>query len=366
MRRRRQIRTTRSARISRAAVAVAALALVATACGETSSDAAKDDDGGGKKSGAYQGKGIGLAYDIGGQGDQSFNDAAHSGYARARKDFKIGGVDMEPGDGESSADKTQRIEQLARQGYDPVVGVGFIYAPAIQDVAKKYPDTTFGIIDDNTVEADNVADLVFHEEQGSYLAGVAAAKTTKAGHVGFIGGVDIPIIHKFEAGFVQGVKSVDPKIKIERRYLTEKPEEGGFASPDKGQDAASGQLEAGADVLYHAAGLSGQGVIQEAGSQKKWAIGVDSDQYRQKALAKNKRYILGSAFKDVGGAVYDLTKSVVRGKPMTGTQRYDLKSGRVGFSDSNPEYRRMKDVVAAVEQAKKDIISGKVKVKIKP
>ncbi|MFD9909457.1 BMP family protein [Streptomyces sp. NPDC059063] len=353
--------------VARLFVAAAALALLATACGETSGDAAKDDDdGGGGKKGGYRGKGIGLAYDIGGQGDQSFNDAAHSGYQRARKDFRIGGVDMEPGDGESSADKTQRIEELARQGYDPVIGVGFIYAPAIQDVAKKYPNTTFGIIDDNTVKADNVADLVFHEEQGSYLAGVAAARTTKAKHVGFIGGVDIPIIHKFEAGFVQGVKSVDPKIKIEKRYLTEKPEEGGFASPDKGQDAASGQLEAGADVLYHAAGLSGQGVIQEAGSQHKWAIGVDSDQYKQKALGKYKKYILGSAFKDVGGAVYDLTKSVVRGKPMNGTQRYDLKSGRVGFSDSNPAYRSRKDVVAAVERAKQDIITGKVKVKTRP
>ncbi|MEI5102008.1 BMP family ABC transporter substrate-binding protein [Streptomyces sp. PmtG] len=362
------MRRRRLSRISQVAVAVATLALVATACGETSSEANKDDDGGdgGGKKGGYRGKGIGLAYDIGGQGDQSFNDAAFSGYERAREDFEIGGVDMEPGDGESSADKTQRIEQLARQGYDPVIGVGFIYAPAIQEVAKKYPKTTFGIVDDNTVKAGNVADLVFHEEQGSYLAGVAAAKATKVKHVGFIGGVDIPIIHKFEAGFVQGVKSVDPKIKIEKRYLTEKPEEGGFASPDKGQDAASGQLEAGADVLYHAAGLSGQGVIQEAGSKKKWAIGVDSDQYRQKALAKHKRYILGSAFKDVGGAVYDLTKSVVEGKPTTGTQRYDLKSGRVGFSDSNPAYKEMKDVVAAVERAKKDIIGGKVKVSTRP
>ncbi|WP_282792880.1 BMP family ABC transporter substrate-binding protein [Streptomyces sp. CC224B] len=375
MRRRRQLRTTRSRSRTRTrtrnaqwpqlAVTVTAFALLATACGETSSDAAKDDDGG-RKSGAYQGEGIGLAYDIGGQGDQSFNDAAFSGYERARKDFGIGGVDMEPGDGESAADKTQRIEQLARQGYDPVIGVGFVYAPAIQEVAKKYPKTTFGIVDDNTVQAANVADLVFHEEQGSYLAGVAAARATKARHVGFIGGVDIPIIHKFEAGFVQGVRSVDPRIRIERRYLTEKPEEGGFSSPDKGQDAASGQLEAGADVLYHAAGLSGQGVIQEAGTQKKWAIGVDSDQYRQKALAKYKRYILGSAFKDVGGAVYDLTKSVVRGKPLTGTQRYDLRSGRVGFSDSNPAYRARKDIVAAVEKAEKDIISGRVKVRTRP
>ncbi|MGV2916970.1 BMP family lipoprotein [Streptomyces alfalfae] len=359
----------RVSKLSQVAVAVASLALAVSACGKTSSEASKDDgdgDGKGPAGSSYKGKGIGLAYDIGGQGDQSFNDAAFSGYDKARKEFKIGGVDMEPGDGESSADKVQRLEQLARQGYDPVIGVGFVYAPAVEAAAKKYPKTTFGIIDDNTVKADNVADLVFHEEQGSYLAGVAAAKASKAKHVGFIGGVDIPLIHKFEAGFVQGVKSVDPKIEIEKRYLTEKPEEGGFSSPDKGQNAASGQIEAGADVIYHAAGLSGQGVIQEAGSQKKWAIGVDSDQYKQKALAKYKDYILGSALKDVGGAVYDLSKSVVEGEPMKGEQRYDLKSGRVGFADSNPRYREMKDVVAAVEKAKEDVISGKVEVKTAP
>ncbi|MEU6124283.1 BMP family ABC transporter substrate-binding protein [Streptomyces sp. NPDC047123] len=362
--------SSRKSRATHITATLAVLVLAAAGCGKTSSEASQDDDGGKDKgsagSSSYKGKGIGLAYDIGGQGDQSFNDAAYAGYTKARKEFKIGGVDMEPGDGESSADKVQRLEQLARQGYDPVVGVGFVYAPAVQAAAKKFPKTTFGIIDDNTVKADNVADLVFHEEQGSYLAGVAAARASKAKHVGFVGGVDIPLIHKFEAGFVQGVKSVDPKIEIEKRYLTEKPEEGGFSSPDRGQNAASGQIEAGADVIYHAAGLSGQGVIQEAGAQKKWAIGVDSDQYAQKALAKYKDYILGSAFKDVGGAVYDLTKSVVEGKPMKGEQRYDLKSGRVGFSDSNPKYTAMKDVVAAVEKAKKDIISGKVEVKTVP
>ncbi|WP_369214453.1 BMP family lipoprotein [Streptomyces flavofungini] len=359
----------RVSKLSQVAVAVASLALAASACGKTSSEASSDDDGKdgkGSASSSYKAKGIGLAYDIGGQGDQSFNDAAFAGYDKARKEFKVGGVDMEPGDGESSADKVQRLEQLARQGYDPVIGVGFVYAPAVEAAAKKYPKTTFGIIDDNTVKAENVVDLVFHEEQGSYLAGVAAAKASKARHVGFIGGVDIPLIHKFEAGFVQGVKSVDPKIEIEKRYLTEKPEEGGFSSPDKGQNAASGQIEAGADVIYHAAGLSGQGVIQEAGSQRVWAIGVDSDQYKQKALAKYKEHILGSALKDVGGAVYDLSKSVIEGKPMKGEQRYDLKSGRVGFADSNPEYRSMKDVVAAVEKARKDVISGKVEVKTEP
>ncbi|MDO0935844.1 BMP family ABC transporter substrate-binding protein [Streptomyces sp. DG2A-72] len=338
---------------------ISVIALAAVGCGESS----KSAGGGETESGKYSGKGIGLAYDIGGRGDQSFNDAAYAGFERADKEFGMGGRDVQPSDGESDADKVQRLEELAKAGYDPVIGVGYIYAPAIKEVAPKYPDTTFGIIDDETVKADNVADLVFHEEQASYLAGVAAAETTKKNHVGFIGGVDIPLIHKFEAGFKQGVQSVDPKIKIESQYLTETPQEGGFSSPDKGKEAASGQIESGADVIYHAAGLSGQGVISEAAANKVWAIGVDSDQYKQSALAKYKDYILGSALKNIGGAVYDLAKSVHEGKPLSGVVRGDLESGGVGFADSNPKYKAMTDVVAAVDKAKQDIIDGKVTVK---
>ncbi|MFD7707474.1 BMP family protein [Streptomyces sp. NPDC059786] len=354
----------RRTRSSRAAVTVAVIALAAAGCGKTS-DVAKSDSGKKSDSGSYSGKGIGLAYDIGGKGDQSFNDAAYAGFEKAGKEFKIGGRDIEPQDGESDADKVQRIEQLAKAGYNPVIGVGYIYAPAVKEVSAKFPDTTFGIIDDEQIKADNVVDLVFHEEQASYLAGVAAAEASKKKHIGFIGGVDIPLIHKFEAGFKQGAKSVDPKIEIESQYLTETAQEGGFASPDKGKDAASGQIEKGADVIYHAAGLSGQGVISEAGEKKVWAIGVDSDQYRQNALKKYKDYILGSALKNVGGAVYDLTKSVYEGKPLTGVQRGDLKSGGVGFADSNPKYQAMTDVVDAVEKAKQEIIDGKVTVDTK-
>ncbi|MGV9562119.1 BMP family lipoprotein [Streptomyces sp. NPDC003480] len=342
---------------------VAVVALAAAGCGKSSTESTGSS--GGKNSSGYSGKGIGLAYDIGGKGDQSFNDAAFAGFEKAEKEFKIGGRDIEPQDGESSADKVQRLEQLAKAGYNPVIGVGFVYAPAVKEVAAKYPKVTFGIIDDDTVQASNVADLVFHEEQSSYLAGVAAAKATKKNHIGFIGGVDIPLIHKFGAGFAQGAKSVNPQIKIESQYLTQTPQEGGFSSPDKGKDAANGQIEAGADVIYQAAGLSGQGVIQAAAAHKVWAIGVDSDQYQQTALAKYKDSILGSALKNVGGAVYDLTKSVVDGKPLTGEQRGDLKSGGVGFADSNPKYQAMKDVVAAVDKAKQDIINGKVTVNTK-
>jgi basic membrane protein A len=341
-------------------VTVAVIALAAAGCGKSSNESTGSAP---SEGGKYSGKGIGLAYDIGGKGDQSFNDAAYAGFQKAEDEFKIGGRDVEPSDNETDADKVQRLEQLAKSGYNPIIGVGFVYAPAVKTVAAKYPKITFGIIDDNSVVAKNVADMVFHEEQSSYLAGVAAAKATKKDHVGFIGGVDIPLIHKFQAGFVQGVKSVDPKIKIESQYLTQTPQEGGFSSPDKGESAANGQIEAGADVIYAAAGLSGQGVIKSAAAHKVWAIGVDSDQYKQSALAKYKDSILGSALKNVGGAVYELAKSVVNGKPLNGEVRGDLKSGGVGFADSNPKYLAMKDVVAAVDKAKQDIVDGKVTVK---
>ncbi|MFJ3822693.1 BMP family lipoprotein [Streptomyces nodosus] len=344
----------RVSRIAVASVATAALAVTVSACGGSSSSSSA---GGGKS------KGIGLAYDVGGKGDQSFNDAAFSGLQKAEKDLGVSGRDIEPQDGESTADKVQRLEQLAKSGYNPIIGVGFVYAPAVKQVAAKYPKVTFGIIDDDTVQAKNVADLVFHEEQASYLAGVAAAKATKKNHIGFIGGVDIPLIHKFEAGYIQGAKSVNPKIKIESQYLTQTAEEGGFSSPDKGENATNGQIDAGADVIYHAAGLSGQGVIKAAAEHKVWAIGVDSDQYEQSALAKYKDSILTSALKNVQGAVYDLAKSVIKdGKPQTGVIRGSLDNGGVSLADSNPAFKDNADLQAALKKAEQGIKDGSIKV----
>ncbi|MFE2835409.1 BMP family protein [Streptomyces mirabilis] len=345
----------RVSRIAVAGVATASLAVALSACGGSSTSASS---GGSAKT-----KGIGLAYDIGGKGDQSFNDAAYAGFQKAETDLKISGRDIEPQDGESDADKVQRLEQLAKSGYNPVIGVGFVYAPAVKEVAAKYPKVTFGIIDDEQDKAANIADMVFHEEQASYLAGVAAAKATKKNHIGFVGGVDIPLIHKFEAGYVQGAQSVNPKIKIEKQYLTQTPQEGGFSSPDKGKDAAEGQIEAGADVIYAAAGLSGQGVIQSAASHKVWAIGVDSDQYKQDALAKYKDYILTSATKDVAGAVYNLAKSVADGKPATGVVRASLATGGVGLADSNPAFKNNADLQAALKKAEAGIKDGSITVK---
>ncbi|MEU6553936.1 BMP family ABC transporter substrate-binding protein [Streptomyces sp. NPDC046915] len=346
----------RVSRITIAGVATAALAVTVSACGSSSTSSSSAGEG--------KSKGIGLAYDVGGKGDQSFNDAAYAGFEKAQKDFGVSGRDVEPQDGESDADKTQRLVTLAKAGYNPVIGVGFAYAPAVKEAAGKFPKVTFGIIDDDKVQTKNVADMLFHEEQSSYLAGVAAAKATKKNHIGFIGGVDVPLIHKFEAGFKQGAQSVNPKIKIESQYLTQTPQEGGFSSPDKGENAANGQIDAGADVLYAAAGLSGQGVIKSAAEHKVWAIGVDSDQYKQAALAKYKKYILTSALKNVEGAVYDLSKSVIKDKkPLSGDVRGALDNGGVGLSDSNPAFKGNADMQAAIKKAEEGIKSGSIKVK---
>ncbi|MFI8487121.1 BMP family protein [Streptomyces rubrogriseus] len=342
----------RTSRLIRVAVGVASLALAATACGGTSGESG--DDGG-------DDKGLAIAYDVGGKGDQSFNDAAYAGLERAKKEFGYKTADIEPTDGETDADKEQRLTSLAKQGYNPVIGVGFAYGPAMKNVAAKYPDTTFGIVD-SVVEGKNVASLVFAENEASYLAGVVAAKATKSRTVGFVGGVDVPLIHKFQAGYEQGVKDTDPKIKVVSQYLTQTAEEGGFSSPDKGKAAAEGQIEKKADVVYAAAGLSGQGVIEAAAKAKIWAIGVDSDQYEQEALAAYKDSILTSALKDINGAVFALAKSVEDGKPLTGTHTFDLKSDGVGLSDSNPKFAEVPGAKEAVEKAKAGIVDGSIKV----
>ncbi|GAA1418859.1 BMP family ABC transporter substrate-binding protein [Streptomyces thermospinosisporus] len=344
----------RISRITVAGAATASLALTLTACGGTSTSANAEGKGD---------KGLAIAYDVGGKGDQSFNDAAYAGLEKAKKEFGYETQDVEPTEGETDADKEQRLVSLAKQGYNPVIGVGYAYASAVKGAAEKFPDTTFGIVDDATIKADNVADLVFSEEQASYLAGVAAAKATKTKTVGFVGGVDIPLIHKFQAGFEQGVKDTDPKVKVISQYLTQTAEEGGFSSPDKGKTAAEGQIEKKADVVYAAAGLSGQGVIEAAAANKVWAIGVDSDQYKQEALAKYKDSILTSAMKDVAKAVYNLAKSVEEGKPETGIVRGDLKTGEVSLSNSNPKFADNAEIQEAVAKAKEKIVNGEIKVK---
>jgi len=347
----------RITRIATVGVMSAALALSVTACGESSSSSSSSDSKADKSA---------IAYDIGGRGDQSFNDAAYAGLARAEKDLGVKGTEAEPSDGEADADKVQRLTALARAGNNPVIGVGFAYAPAIKKVAPKFPKITFGIIDDASVTGDNIANIVFNEEQGSYLAGVAAAKVTKTRTVGFIGGVETPLIKKFQAGFEQGIADTDPSVKVVSQYLTQPPNFDGFSKPDLGKAAAQGQLDKGADVVYSAAGLAGSGAIEAVSKAGKWNIGVDSDQYKQEGLAAYKASILTSVTKDVEDSVFNLIKSVQDGKPQSGEVRYGLDKDGVGLAVSNPAFTKMTEVITAVDKAKKDIIDGKVTVRSAP
>jgi basic membrane protein A len=339
----------RVTKIIAAGVASAALGLTATACGSSSSSSSSN-------------KGVGMAYDVGGRGDHSFNDSAARGLDKADKEFKLGAKEQTASNGETESDREQRLDLLAGGGYNPVVAVGFTYGDAVKKIAAKYPKTTFGIVD-SVVDAPNVDSMVFATEQSSYLAGVAAALKSKSGKVGFIGGVHNTLIGTFQAGFDQGVKDTKSSVKVTDQYLYETDTKG-FNDPTSAQGKAQGMLDNGVDVIYTAAGLSGDGSIQAvAGKPGAWAIGVDSDQYNDPALAKYKNSILTSAIKNVDVAVYDLIKSVHEGKPKTGTNTYNLANNGVSLSTSGGF---INDILPQIDAAKQKIISGQIKVSSTP
>jgi basic membrane lipoprotein Med (substrate-binding protein (PBP1-ABC) superfamily) len=349
----------RGMKMSLVTVTGAALLLSAGACGGKK---ASDTEGAGDKKTLK----VGLAFDIGGRGDQSFNDSAAAGLDRVKKDLSITTEEISAKPDEPDADKESRLRLLANKGYNPVIGVGFAYTTSIVKVAKDFPDTKFLVVDADQckVEGANVAGACFSEEQGSYLVGAAAALKSKTGTIGFIGGVNVPLIHKFQAGYEAGAKAARPDIKIvPAKYLTQPPNFDGFKNPALGNEAAKGQLDAGADVIYHAAGGAGIGVIKTAGADGKWAIGVDSDQYNQPAVADVKNHILTSMVKRVDVAVFDFVSSVSDNSFKAGTKKYDLSNDGVGYATSGGH---VEDIKAKLEAYKADIKSGKITVPVKP
>ncbi|MFC5719048.1 BMP family protein [Streptomyces gamaensis] len=335
--------------ITAAGVATAALAFSLTACGESSTESGGGD------------KGVGLAFDVGGRDDHSFNESAARGLDRAEKELGVKSKMMTAKNGETEAEREQRLSSLADKGYNPVIGVGFNYSKSIEKVAKEFPKTTFAVVD-SVAPGPNVDSITFGEHEGSYLAGVAAALKSKTHKVGFIGGVQNALIQKFEAGFIQGVKDTDPKAEVTAQYLSNSDK--GFNDPASAKDKAKGMLDADVDVIYTAAGLSGNGSIEAiAGKPGTWAIGVDSDQYQQPGLEKYKNSILTSVVKNVDVAVFDLIKSVKDGKPLTGEHKYLLKDGGVSLATSGGF---IDDIKPKIEEAKKKIVDGQVKVKDSP
>jgi basic membrane protein A len=345
-------------RTTKFAALLAASALALGACG--SSDSAGTDTG--SSSAPKSDVKVGMAYDVGGRGDQSFNDSAAAGLDKAKADFGITADESEAQNGEAENAREERLRTFADAGYDPIIAVGFAYAAAVDKVSDEYPDVHFAIIDDESIQKDNVADLVFSEEQGSFLVGAAAALKTKTDHIGYIGGVETPLLQKFEAGYVAGATTVNPDIKIDTAYLSQPPDFSGFGDPAKGKTTAQGMYDDGADIVYAAAGGSGAGVFEAASESKTWAIGVDSDQYKT-ADPSVKDVILTSMLKNVDVAVYNYLKQVVDGTFPSGTTRYDLAADGVGYSTSGGF---IDDITSKLDEYKQQIIDGKITVPTEP
>ncbi|USX56624.1 BMP family protein [Lentzea sp. HUAS12] len=306
---------------------------------------------------------IGLAYDIGGRGDASFNDLAAAGFDKAIADMgvkKENTRELSAAPNEDESAKQTRLRQLASEGFNPIVGVGFAYTESLKVVAPEFPNVRFGLVDSAVEGVTNVTPLVFAEQEGAFLAGVVAAYQSKNCHVGFVGGVDIPLIQKFEAGYNQGAQTAAPKVKLDKKYITPAGDFTGFQDPPKGQEAAKGLIDKGADVLYPAAGASGIGVfaaIKEAGVL---GIGCDADQYNQPALAANRDVIVASSLKRVDVAVYDFFHAAAANDLASLPKVFDLKSNGMGYATSGGKIDAK--LQGILEAYKAQIIEGKIKV----
>jgi basic membrane protein A len=304
---------------------------------------------------------VGLAFDIGGRGDKSFNDAAYAGLERARKDLSVQIKDLSARAQEPESDKEERLRLLADSGYDPVIAVGFVYAGPLAKVAAEFPDVKFQLID-AVVDAPNVASATFAAEQGSFLVGAAAALKSTTGNVGFVGGCTTPLIETFEAGYLAGARAVNPGIRVQSKYLSSPPGCTGFQDPGTGRTTATGMYEDGADIVYHAAGGSGPGVFQAAKAAGKKAIGVDSDQY-QTADAAVRDVIMTSMLKRVDVAVFDFIQGYADGEFTAGETHFDLKAEGVGYATTGGQ---IDDIVPKLEEFEQKIVDGAITVPTKP
>ncbi len=309
---------------------------------------------------------VGIVFDIGGKNDRSFNSAAWEGVKRAEKDLDIELRDVEPGN-PTSIEPAMRA--FAERNFDLIIGVGFAQGPIMQKVADDFPNTKFAIVDGVIFEKDgktpkkNVASLVFREHEGSYLVGMIAASKSKTGVLGFVGGMDIPLIHKFETGYEEGAKSINPNIKVIDNYVG--VTDSAWNNPGKGKELALNQIEKGADVIFTAAGNSGLGAFdaveqygKENNEAKKFVIGVDSNQNGVKP-----GFVLTSMVKRVDNAVYDVVKEILSGKFEGGFHVFGLEKDGVAYSmDDNNKGLIPTEVLTKVEEAKKKIVAGEIKV----
>ncbi|MCR9213855.1 MAG: BMP family ABC transporter substrate-binding protein [Proteobacteria bacterium] len=293
-----------------------------------------------------------IVFDMGGKFDKSFNEAGYNGAEEFKKKTGIEYMDFEV---TQVSQRAQATERMARKGASIVVAMGFAQADAVKAAAMAHPDTKFTIID-MVVDLPNVQSVIFREEQGSFLVGIAAAMASKTGKVGFIGGMDIPLIRKFALGYKEGVMHANPKAEVIENMTGTTPS--AWNDPTKGGELAQSQFDRGADVIFAAAGGTGIGVYQTAADSEKFAIGVDSNQdYLHPGT------MLTSMLKRVDVAVNDAFTSAKDGTWQPGIKVLGLKENGVGFSvDQWNKNVLSPEMIAAMNKARDEIISGKIKV----
>lgn len=336
----------------------AVLLLAAAGC----SKPASQDSGKGAGPGAASGSiAVGLVFDIGGRGDKSFNDSAYQGLERARNELGVTFTTLETSEG---SDREAQLRQLATGDSKVVFGVGFLFTDDVRALARELPNQKFACVDYTVNAGDtlpaNLVALKFREEEGSFLVGALAGLMSKTGKVGFVGGMEIPLIRKFQAGFTAGVKAVNPRAQVLVKYAGNTG--AAFKDPTKGKELALSEYQAGADIIFHAAGSTGLGVFEAARELKKLAIGVDSDQY-----AEAPGVVLTSMVKRVDTAVFDTIRDLQAGQWRGGVREFGLAdSGVTWVYDARNKAQIPDAVKARVDALQAEIIAGRIKVPTEP
>jgi basic membrane protein A len=304
---------------------------------------------------------VGLVFDIGGRGDKSFNDAAYNGLQEAQKELGIRFTTLETSEG---SDREAQLRQLASGDSKLVFGVGFLFTDDVRNLAKEFPDKKFACIDYTVTPNDtlppNLVALKFRENEGSFLVGALAAWLSKTHKVGFVGGMEIPLIRKFQAGYVAGAKAADPKVDVLVKYAGTTG--AAFKDPTKGKELGLAEYHAGADIIFHASGSTGLGVFEAARELKKLAIGVDSDQYDEAPGV-----VLTSMVKRVDTAVFDTIKETKDGQWKSGVRDFGLAEHGVTWVYDDRNKALIPDAVKAkVDSLQALIVAGTLHVPTEP
>ena len=293
-----------------------------------------------------------VVYDVGGKFDKSFNEGVYDGAAKFRADT---GIDFREFEVQTDSQRVQALRNFARRGLDPILAVGFQYASALDNVAPEFPDTRFAIID-AVVEQPNVQSIVFKEHEGSFVVGILAAMAAEGDSIGFVGGMDVPLIRRFACGYVLGARHARPDIRVFQNMTGTTG--AAWNDPVKGGELAKSQFDRGARVVYHAAGSTGLGVLQAAADADRLAIGVDSNQNHL-----HPGHVLTSMLKRVDVAAYDVFDSARRDEWRSGVRVLGLKENGVGWSlDAHNEALVTPAMKAAADEAARQIVSGEIKV----